>query len=277
LADFSAMLAAASEAARAAATVHEQYLGRVRVEDWSEKGIADFVTHVDREAEERIVDVITSRFPDHDILAEEAASDGARHDRKSSYLWVADPLDGTTNFLHQYPMYCASVGVLRDGVPIVAAVRASTGDEWTATRNGGAFLNGARIRVSAGAPIRRALIGTGFPFKKPEVLDEYLTQFRRVLSNVSDVRRGGSAALDLCHVASGYLDGFWELDLRPWDYAAGVLLIREAGGTVTGMKGEEPDYAVGGGILAGNSEIYSELKGMLNGGTFNGGTLTAAL
>jgi myo-inositol-1(or 4)-monophosphatase len=263
LANFNAMLAAALEAARAAAVVHERHLGSVRVEDWSEKGIADFVTHVDREAEERIVDVITSRFPDHDILAEEAASDGAHHHRNSAYLWIADPLDGTTNFLHQYPMYCASVGLLHDGVPVAAAVRASTGDEWTAIRGGGAFLNGARISVSAGAPMRRALIGTGFPFKKPDVLDTYLTQFRRVMSNVSDVRRAGSAALDLCHVASGFLDGFWELDLRPWDYAAGVLLIREAGGVVTSITGEEPDYVNGGGILAGNSDVYRALREML--------------
>jgi myo-inositol-1(or 4)-monophosphatase len=263
LADFKEMLAAAVEAARVAAMVHEQYLGSVRVEDWSEKGVADFVTHVDREAEERIVDIITSRFSEHDILAEEAASDGASRDRTSAYLWIADPLDGTTNFLHQYPMYCASVGLLHEGVPVVAAVRASTGDEWTAVRGGGAFLNGKRIRVAASAPMRRALIGTGFPFKKPEVLDTYLAQFRRVISNVSDVRRGGSAALDLCHVASGFLDGFWELDLRPWDYAAGVLLIREAGGVVTGMNGEEPDYLNGGGILAGNSDVYRALWELL--------------
>ena len=257
------MLAAALEAARAAAAVHVKHLGSVQVEEWSEKGIADFVTHVDREAEGRIVDVITSHFPDHDILAEEAASDGAQRDRTSDYLWIADPLDGTTNFLHQYPMYCASVGLLHDGVPVVAAVCASNGDEWTATRGGGAFRNGKPISVSAGAPMRRALIGTGFPFKKPDVLDAYLAQFRNVSGNVSDVRRAGSAAMDLCHVASGYLDGFWELDLRPWDYAAGVLLIREAGGVVTDVNGAEPNYVNEGGILAGNPEIYSELRRIL--------------
>ena len=263
MAEFSEMLATALEAARAAAAVHVKFLGSVQADEWSEKGIADFVTHVDREAEERIVEVITSGFPDHDILAEEAASDGGHRDRTSDYIWIADPLDGTTNFLHQYPMYCASVGLLHDGVPIVAAVCASNGDEWTATRGGGTFRNGERISVSAGGTLRRALIGTGFPFKKPQVLDEYLTQFKNVIANVSDVRRAGSAAMDLCHVASGYLDGFWELDLRPWDYAAGVLLIREAGGVVTDMNGEEPDYLNEGGILAGNPEVYRALRQVL--------------
>ena len=163
-------LATALEAARAAAQVHRHHLGRVEAAEWSEKGVADFVTHVDREAEARIVDIITARCPAHDILAEEAASDGAHSGRTSDFIWIADPLDGTTNFLHRYPMYCASVALLYENTPIAAAVCASSGEEWTAVRGGGTFLNGERVRVSAEGPMQRALIGTGFPFKQLEHL-----------------------------------------------------------------------------------------------------------
>lgn len=259
--DRSRELATALAAARAAADVHRQQLGRVVLDDWSEKGAADFVTFVDHEAEARIVDIIQRDWPTHDILAEEAASAAPAAALAGDFVWIADPLDGTTNFLHGYPMYCASVALLHAGVPVAAAVVcAATGEEWTAQRAGGAFRNGVEIRVSECPQLRRALIGTGFPFKKPEVLDTYLAQFRAILTQVSDIRRGGSAALDLCHVASGFLDGFWELDLRPWDYAAGVLLVREAGGVITGITGAEPDYVNAGGIIAGNASAYEFLR-----------------
>jgi myo-inositol-1(or 4)-monophosphatase len=267
--DYNQALAAALEAARAAVAVHGAQLGRVQQEEWSEKGVADFVTRVDREAEARVVEVIRRRFPDHDILAEEAASDGHEPARTSDYLWVVDPLDGTTNFLHQYPMYCASVALLHNARPVAGAVVCGpTGEEWSAkewsaSSGGGAFRNGTRIRVSGNDRLPRTLIGTGFPFKKPEVFEQYLEQFRAIAPNVSDIRRGGSAALDLCHVASGWFDGFWELDLRPWDYAAGVLMIREAGGTVTGVDGKEPDWVTGGGIVAGNAAVYRFLMDTL--------------
>ena len=259
--DYRKALDAALEAARAAALVHRAHLGRVDVEDWSEKGVADFVTHVDREAEERIVAIIGRHFPGHDVLAEEAASDGGEPPGRSEYLWIVDPLDGTTNFLHQYPMYCASIALLHEGRPVVGAVvNGPTGEEWTAGTGHGAFRNGVRIQVSESDRLSRALIGTGFPFKKPEVFARYIEQFRAIAPGVSDIRRAGSAALDLCHVATGWFDGFWELDLRPWDYAAGVLMVREAGGIVTGLDGHEPDWTTGGGIIAGNAAVYEFLK-----------------
>ena len=262
------MLRVALQAARAAADVHKSYLGTVRMEEWSQKGVADFVTHVDREAEAQIIDIVSSHYPAHDMLAEESA-DPAADMRDREWLWVVDPLDGTTNFLHQYPMYCASVALLHEGVPVVGAVvSSSTNEEWAAAKGGGAFRNGQRIYVSETARFERALIGTGFPFKLPEVLPRYLTQFHNVIRNVSDIRRAGSAALDLCHLASGFLDGFWELDLRPWDYAAGVLMIREAGGTVSGLfdagrRTAEPDWNAGAGIIAGNPHVYPRLHNII--------------
>ncbi|HUP87857.1 MAG TPA: inositol monophosphatase family protein [Longimicrobiales bacterium] len=255
------MLRVALEAAREGARVHEQYLGRVSMEQWSEKGSADFVTHVDREAEARILETIRRHYPDHSVMAEESATEPVA----AEWLWVVDPLDGTTNFLHQYPMYCASVALLHDGAPVAGAVVSNpTGEEWAAAKGGGAFRNGQRIHISENDRIERALIGTGFPFKMAHAIESYLQQFHRVISNVSDIRRGGSAALDLCHVASGFLDGFWELDLRPWDYAAGVLMIQEAGGIVNGLfdvgtRISEPDFISGGGLLAGNAYVYEKL------------------
>jgi myo-inositol-1(or 4)-monophosphatase len=258
------MLQVALEAARAAASVHAAHLGQVAGDQWAQKGVADFVTHVDREAEARILEIVRANFPDHAIMAEESADDedaNAGHE----WLWVIDPLDGTTNFLHGYPMYCASVAALRNGVPTIGAVvTSSTNEEWAAVEGGGAFRNGQRIHVSETARFDRALIGTGFPFKMPDVLPHYLNQFHTIIRQVSDIRRAGSAALDLCHVASGYLDGFWELDLRPWDYAAGVLMIREAGGVVNGLFDQgsrvaEPAWQGAGGIIAGNNYVYQKL------------------
>lgn len=251
----------AHEAARAAAAVHREHLGRVKTSDWSSKGTADFVSYVDREAETEALRYIRSAFPSHDILAEESAdAHPAATAGDSDWVWIVDPLDGTTNFLHQYPMYCSSVGLLHNGTPVAAAVVCSaTDEEWTASLGSGAFRNGERIRVSETQDLRRGLIGTGFPFKIREVMPLYLRQFEHIIGQVSDLRRGGAAALDLCFVASGFLDGFWELDLRPWDYAAGVLMIREAGGIATGLAGDPIWTAGGGGIIAGNPHIYPHL------------------
>ncbi len=257
----------ARAAAHAAAAVHQAHLGQVQADQWSSKGIADFVSFVDREAEAEIVARIQAAFPAHTVLAEESAdtlTDGDREYRDAEWLWIVDPLDGTTNFLHQFPMYCASVGLLHRGEPAAAAVVcAATNEEWTAWRGGGAFRNGQRIQVSETRDLGRALIGTGFPFKVPHILSTYLRQFDHIIRQVSDLRRGGSAALDLCYLATGYLDGFWELDLRPWDYAAGVLMIREAGGQVSGLTGEPAWTAAGGGIIAGNAHVYAQLVRML--------------
>ncbi|HEY0305614.1 MAG TPA: inositol monophosphatase family protein [Longimicrobiales bacterium] len=258
-------LAVARAAAHAAAEVHQTHFGQVKADDWSTKGIADFVTFVDREAEAEIIGHIRRSFPDHAILAEESADANGAEPAMSAWTWIVDPLDGTTNYLHQYPMYCASVALLNDGQPVAASVVCGgTGEEWSASRAGGAHKNGERISVSATERIDRALIGTGFPFKLPHILPKYLRQFEHIIRQVSDIRRGGSAALDLCYVASGYLDGFWELDLRPWDYAAGALMIAEAGGKVTGLNGSPEWRPHGGGILAGNAYVYDQIVRMLS-------------
>jgi myo-inositol-1(or 4)-monophosphatase len=261
------LLGVAREAAAAAAEVHRNHAGGVGVERWDEKGVADFVTDVDREAEARIVARIRRSFPDHAILAEEAASAPGAPDAAAAgaeYLWVVDPLDGTTNFLHGYPMYAVSIAVVRSGEPVAAVVCGTATDEvWYASAGGGAFHQGQRIRVSTIDTLPRALIGTGFPFKVLERMDEYTTQFRRVLERTAGVRRAGAASLDLCHVASGYFDGFWELSLAPWDFAAGALIVREAGGVVSRMDGRPLDVRRGGSVLAGNPAIHAALSVLL--------------
>ena len=251
------LLTVALDAARAAAEVHRAHLGRVAVESWTEKGAADFVTHVDTEAESRILERIRASFPDHPVLAEEgSAAAVAAPDRP---LWIVDPLDGTTNFLHGYPAYSASVGVAMNGELLAGAVvSGATGQAWTATREGGAFLDGEPIRVSPLANFRHALIGTGFPFKHLELLPGYLEQFSRVLPRTAGIRRAGSAALDLCHLATGWFDGFWELWLAPWDVAAGALILTEAGGTISRLDGGY-DVTGSGAIVAGNAVIHSIL------------------
>jgi myo-inositol-1(or 4)-monophosphatase len=254
--------AVALAAARAGVAVQREHLGRVAIEEWSEKGVADFVTHVDREAEVRVIERIRRSFPDHAFLAEEGtAADPAA--TAAEWLWIIDPLDGTTNFLHGYPAYSASVAVARDGEVVAGAVvSGATGEAWTAIAGGGAFRDGQPIRVSQVEHLPRALIGTGFPFRALHLLPDYLDQFDAVLRRVSGIRRAGSAALDLCHVATGWLDGFWELVLAPWDVAAGTLIIREAGGIVTSVTGDA-DVSRGGSILAGNPAMHPALGDLI--------------
>jgi myo-inositol-1(or 4)-monophosphatase len=249
--------------------VHRAYIGRVHPEEWNEKGFSDFVTHVDREAEATVLETIRSHFPRHLTLAEEASSadDGAVADPYApGYVWIVDPLDGTTNFLHGYPAYAVSVAVAHDGeLQAGVVIATATGDEWCATRGGGARLNDKPISVSRATDMHRALIGTGFPFRYPDLLTKYIRQFDVVLRKASDIRRAGSAALDLCHVASGFLDGFWELVLAPWDVAAGTLIIREAGGLVTRLDGADERVLGHGSILAGNESMHAQLGALVNG------------
>jgi myo-inositol-1(or 4)-monophosphatase len=263
------LLATALAAAREAAAVHRAHCGRVRIEDWSEKGISDFVTFVDREAEAGILQLVGRHYPGHTLLAEEAESartgTGAAAALPADWVWIIDPLDGTTNYLHGYPMYAVSIGVAHRGELVVAVVlNSASGEEWTAVRGGGAFRNGERIRVSEIDTLARALVGTGFPFKALDLLPQYTIQLATALRGTSGVRRAGSAALDLCHVASGWFDGFWELTLAPWDVAAGTLVVREAGGVVTRLDGD-PDVLGHGSILAGNPSIHAALGGLIRG------------
>jgi myo-inositol-1(or 4)-monophosphatase len=254
----------ALEAGRLAAGIHQEWAGRIEVADGDVKGVADYVTRVDRQSEERIVALIRERCPDHDIMAEESTDLGdpesvrARFDN-AEYLWVVDPLDGTTNYLHQYPAYAASVAVARQGELVAGAVvDGVTGTAWWAWQGGGAWRDGERIRVGTLDRLDRALIGTGFPFKVTDLLPRYLRQLDTVLRATSGVRRAGAAALDLCHLADGRLDGFWELWLSPWDVAAGVVIVREAGGVVTTLDGD-PDVRRAGAIVAGNPATHERL------------------
>jgi myo-inositol-1(or 4)-monophosphatase len=256
-------------AARGAAELHLQHVGRVRPDQWGSKGNSDFVTYVDREAEQHIVQCIHTAFPAHHIMAEEAFADDPQaahaHWAQREWVWIIDPLDGTTNFLHGYPVYSASVAAAHRGRLVAGAVVSGpTAECWSAALGQGAERNGSAVCVSGIDRLQTALIGTGFPFKNLSLLPGYLQQFDAVMRHTSGVRRAGSAALDLCHVASGQLDGFWELELNPWDFAAGVLLIQEAGGVSSGLEGVLDPFDRGS-VLAGNPLIHAALRNLLHG------------
>jgi myo-inositol-1(or 4)-monophosphatase len=234
------LLRTALAAADAAAAVHSRDRGRVVLEGSSEKGRADYVSQTDLDAQRAALDVILSRHPDHGILGEE--DDRSVAERLAGWdgspLWVVDPLDGTSNFLHGHPQFSASVAVAIDGRPVAGAVAAAaTGERWWAARGEGAFRNGLPIRVSGRTRLKDALVGTGFPFKILHELPEFLGQLDRVLRSSSGVRRAGAASLDLCYLAQGSLDAFWELIQHPWDFAAGWLLVEEAGGVLVKLDG----------------------------------------
>jgi myo-inositol-1(or 4)-monophosphatase len=226
-------------------------IDRIKV---SAKRDKDFVTEVDRAAEDAIIKVLRDAYPEHAILAEESGSSG-----DSDYLWIIDPLDGTTNFIHGFPQFCVSIALAHKGVLTHAVVYDPTRNElFTASKGGGAFLNDRRIRVSKRARIDESLIGTGFPFRYFEHADAYLAMMRDFMHKTAGVRRPGAAALDLAYVAAGRLDGFWEIGLSPWDMAAGALLITEAGGLVGDLIGES-DYMNTGNIVGGNPKVFVQL------------------
>ena len=216
--------------------------------------------------------MIRDRHPDHAILAEEMAL-AEREDLvgRGGPVWVVDPLDGTTNFLHGHPMFASSVALTVDGVFVVGAVsQATTEERWWASAGEGAWWQGRRgenrlggknrLAVTPAGSLERTLIGTGFPFKALDLLPEYLTQFDRVLRGSSGVRRTGAAALDLCYVASGRLDAFWELALSPWDFAAGVVIAREAGGIVERVEGGPLTLDAGSVAAASSAELLEALR-----------------
>jgi myo-inositol-1(or 4)-monophosphatase len=249
------ILAGAVQAARAAAEVIRAASTRLTDLVWESKGSADFVTDVDRAAVSRILEVIGSRFPDARVIGEELSPDGAQPSAPG-LTFVADPLDGTTNFLHGYPQYSVSIAALL-GSELTAGVvlNVTTEECFTAIAGRGAEVNGKPIHVSKLADPSRALIGTGFPFKKQKLLTRYAQHFVAVSRETAGIRRAGSAALDLADVACGRFDGFWELDLAPWDIAAGILLVREAGGVVTHFDGTFRDTSSGP-VVAGNPDIH---------------------
>jgi myo-inositol-1(or 4)-monophosphatase len=229
-------------------------------EAWTEKSRHDFVTQVDREAEELIAETLTDLVPGSEVVGEELSPDAPR---RAQIVWLVDPLDGTTNYLHGYPQFAVSIGALVSGVLSVGVVHDVARDvAYRAVRGQGAWSGGRRLAVSGVDDPKRALVGTGFPFRQLENLDAYLRQFAAVTRAVSGIRRAGSAALDLADVAAGRLDAFWEQTLAPWDVAAGVLLVREAGGLVTTFE-ETEDVLQHGSIVAGNPVMHRWLMGLL--------------
>ena len=248
-----ALLAAAGQAA----AVIRAGAAELRSITWEHKGPADFVSHVDRGAEDAARAALLGAFPDAVFIGEETydPSVGLGED----LAFVVDPLDGTTNFLHGFPWYAVSLAATVAGELAAGVVlNAVTGEIFTATVGGGAYRNGIRIEVSATTRPPRALVGTGFPFKQVDHLDAYLRQFAAVTRATSGIRRAGSAALDLCDVACGRFDAFWELTLSPWDIAAGILLIREAGGVVTDLDGA-PARVGHTALCAGNPAMHAWL------------------
>ncbi|HEX9164642.1 MAG TPA: inositol monophosphatase family protein [Gemmatimonadales bacterium] len=219
---------------------------------WTVKGQNDFVTDVDRHAESLLADLLLGGVPGSRLVGEETAPELV----EEGVVWIVDPLDGTTNFLHGYPSCAVSVAAAVDGIlEAGVVVRLVPAQCFTARRGGGAWLDGRSVSVSSISAPAHALIGTGFPFKHPEALPAYQAQFARVMGATSGIRRAGSAALDLADVAAGRFDGFWELHLAPWDVAAGILLVREAGGVVTGLDGRELRLGHGP-VVAGNPAIH---------------------
>jgi myo-inositol-1(or 4)-monophosphatase len=231
-------LETARKAADAAAAVHKTQAASVGISDAREKGRADYVSATDIAAQEACVTVIRENHPDHTIVAEESHEGDESGIPSEGPAWIVDPLDGTTNFLHGHPMYASSVALAIDGVPAVGAVScAPTGERWWAARGEGAWKNRAPVHVSGVEGIHRALIGTGFPYKTEHLLEEHSAQLVRVLGASGGVRRGGAAALDLCYLAEGRFDAFWELFLNPWDFAAGWVIVEEAGGVMGRVEG----------------------------------------
>jgi myo-inositol-1(or 4)-monophosphatase len=255
------MLNVAIKAARAAGAIINRASMDLDILKINTKSPNDFVTEVDQAAEKIIIETLLQAYPDHGILAEESGREhGAKH---SEYVWIIDPLDGTTNFIHGLPMYCVSIALAHRGVVQQAVVYDPTrNDLFYATKGRGAFMNDRRLRVSKRTRMSDALIGTGFPFRRGDNFKRYMKMFEAVMVECAGLRRPGAAALDLCYVAAGYYDAFFETGLQPWDVAAGSLIITEAGGLVGNFTGES-DYLHQREVVAGSPKIYGQLVTIL--------------
>ncbi len=248
------MLNIAVKAARRAGNIIHRSTDKIDHLTVTKKSHADFVSEVDRVAEQTIIQTLLDAYPDHAILAEESGAHG-----ESEYVWIIDPLDGTTNFLHGFPQFSVSIALQHKGIITQAVVYDPVRNElFTATRGRGAFLNDKRIRVTKRVHLADALIGTGFPYTRFEHMDAYLAIFKELMQKTAGLRRPGSAALDLAWTAAGRYDGFFETGLKPWDIAAGTLLITEAGGMVSDLNGNE-GYMKSCHVCAGNPEIHPQL------------------
>lgn len=255
------MLNIAVRAARAAGGIINRASHDVDMLKIATKSANDFVTEVDQAAEQAIIEILLQAYPDHGILAEES---GREHgNRTSEFVWIIDPLDGTTNFIHGFPVYAVSIALAHRGVVQQAVVYdPSRNDLFLASRGRGAFLNDKRLRVSKRTRMSDALIGTGFPFRKGDNFKRYMKMFEEVMPHCAGLRRPGAAALDLCYVAAGWYDAFFETGLNPWDVAAGSLIVTEAGGLIGNFTGEA-DFLYQREIVAGSPKIYGQLVQLL--------------
>ena len=264
----SGILNIAVRAARAAGRVTMRFFDRIDTIKVSSKSRNDFVTDVDRAAEVAIIQELRGKFPNHAILAEESGAHGG-----NEFEWIIDPLDGTTNYLHGFPQWSISIGLRVRGRMELGVVYDPLREElFTAERGGAAQLNDRKIRVSSRRGLEGALIGTGIPFREQAHLDVYLAMLRAMIEDTAGIRRPGSAALDFAYVAAGRLDGFWELNLSPWDFAAGALLVAEAGGTVTDLAGGDRFFDTCN-VVAGGLKVHAAMLERLR--SFIGPTLPA--
>lgn len=252
----SGMLNIAIKAAREAARIHMMaFRDRTRLHI-TNKAAGDYVTEVDKECERVITETIKTAFPNHAILGEESGESGTVG---AEYLWVVDPLDGTTNFIHGIDVFAVSIALLKDGVPQCGVVYdANRNQLFTAEKGKGAYLDERRIRVSSLTSIQDALVATGFPFREGDDYGAYMETMKKMMENTCGLRRCGSAALDLCWTACGRFDGYWEKGIKIWDIAAGALIAREAGAIVTDFSGEG-DYLSKGEIVAATPKVYADM------------------
>ena len=252
------MLNTAIRAARSAGDLILRSSDKVGSLHIDQKGRNDYASEVDRMAEREIINILKTAYPDHAILAEESGS----HEG-NDYIWIIDPLDGTTNFLHGFPQYAVSIALKHKGKLEVGVIYDPLRDElFTAKRGGGAMLNNRKLRVTQQNSLKGALLGTGFPFKTDLHLNAYMGMFRSLTTECAGIRRAGAAALDLAYVAAGRLDGFWEIGIMEWDMAAGILLIKEAGGVVTDFSFND-NYLESGNVIAGSPKMHQLMYGLI--------------
>ena len=255
-----AYLNTAIKAARKAGDIAQINFDRIESKDVRTKSYNEFATHVDEQAERAIIEIIRSRYPEHSILGEEHGM----QDNDSEFIWIIDPIDGTTNYIHGFPVYCVSIALkIKDRLEVGVIYDPSRQELFTAIRGMGSQLDGRKIRVSKQGKLQGCLLGTGFPYRNDEeCLKVYLEMFSDFAKVVGAIRRPGSAALDLAYVASGRYDGFWEFSLKPWDVAAGVLLIQEAGGIVQNII-PNTDPVESGSLFCGNPKIFELMQAII--------------
>ncbi len=252
------MLTIATRAARSAGDIILRSTESLSRKNFNQKGKNDFSSEIDHAAEQEIITILKNSYPEHSILAEESGLHPG-----NEYQWIIDPLDGTTNFLHGFPQYAVSIALKHKNRLEVGVIYDPLRDElFSASRGSGAMLNNRRIRVTTQKTLQGALLGTGFPFKHQQHLDAYMHMFKAVITDSAGIRRAGAAALDLAYVACGRLDGYWEIGLHPWDMAAGLLLVQEAGGVITDFAFNDK-YLESGNVIAANPKMHQEMYKLL--------------